>query len=325
MKANPIQVSLAYFETRQDIFHGKFEFCRAFFCFFFKSNQKYLYVHILGDTFDMSDVDPFSDVEASSTQKSFVSEEFMWNEHVEMAVDSYKLNWLKARELSLIEKSQLKSWESNLPLFSKVSFVTQVYRRAPLPKSYEDRLDHSLPEIILKKGKKLRRKSNFQETADAFLKKRNFKNPKVKEFWLKKCPALKPHEKQNIVEGQEETDQVLRIFSGEPLILSEFETGTSDNEDTSDDETKSVRARQRKRQKNLPKGLPEDTTYTMDQFLQGLHPEMTSTQESYFAHDESQNLADDEATQLNIDAESSLHESRGSKKKKKKKKAIAGF
>ena len=34
-------------------------------------------------------------------------------------------------------------------------------------------------------------------------------------------------------------------------------------------------------------GLPEDTRYTMDQFLQGLDPEMTSTQQTQFTEDPS--------------------------------------
>ena len=37
----------------------------------------------------------------------------------------------------------------------------------------------------------------------------------------------------------------------------------------------------------LISGLPEDTRYTMDQFLQGLDPEMTSTQQTQFTEDPS--------------------------------------
>ena len=112
------------------------------------------------------------------------------------------------------------------------------------------------------------------------------------------------------------------------LQLPELET--SDTEDTTDDEDdyKSIRSRQRsnRKRKIRPTGLPEDTGYTMGQFLQDLNPEMTSTQQSQF---ETQTTNRDTTVQESqtMDSFSSAYDaqSRSSSRKKKKKKTVAGF
>ena len=65
-----------------------------------------------------------------------------------------------------------------------------------------------------------------------------------------------------------ETANVIRIFEDKPLMLtSDFDTSTTDDED----DTKSMRSRQvlAKRRLNLTPGLPEDTTYSMREFMHG--------------------------------------------------------
>ena len=83
-----------------------------------------------------------------------------------------------------------------------------------------------------------------------------------------------------------ETQNILRIFEDKPLLIpSDFDTSANENTtDDEDDDTKSIRSRvwRAKRKLNLTPGLPEDTTYSMREFIQGLDPEMTSTQQSQF-------------------------------------------
>jgi hypothetical protein len=74
------------------------------------------------------------------------------------------------------------------------------------------------------------------------------------------------------VEIDSETANVIRIFEDKPLMLtSDFDTSATDDTTDDEDDTKSMRSRQvlAKRRLNLTPGLPEDTTYSMREFMHG--------------------------------------------------------
>ena len=74
------------------------------------------------------------------------------------------------------------------------------------------------------------------------------------------------------VEIDSETANVIRIFEDKPLMLtSDFDTSATDDTTDDEDDTKSIRSRQTlaKRRLNLTPGLPEDTTYSMREFIHG--------------------------------------------------------
>ena len=74
------------------------------------------------------------------------------------------------------------------------------------------------------------------------------------------------------VEIDSETANVIRIFEGKPLMLtSDFDTSATDDTTDDEDDTKSMRSRQTlaRRRLNLTPGLPEDTTYSMREFIHG--------------------------------------------------------
>jgi len=95
-----------------------------------------------------------------------------------------------------------------------------------------------------------------------------------------------------------------------------------------------------KRKLNLTPGLPEDTTYSMREFMHGLDPEMTSTQQSQFETTSTQqsnnlNTENDDlfSSQLSetVDMDKSsigydnISRTSSKKQKKKKKKSTIGF
>ena len=62
------------------------------------------------------------------------------------------------------------------------------------------------------------------------------------------------------------------LFEDKPLMLtSDFDTSATDDTTDDEDDTKSMRSRQvlAKRRLNLTPGLPEDTTYSMREFMHG--------------------------------------------------------
>ncbi len=322
------------------------------------SNElQFLAVNVVGDIFkavlsheslaeddilDLQEADPYSDLE-TSTQKSLDSSFFssnLVNEHIEVPVDTYSLSWLKFKKISKIEQKLLQDWEEKLPKFRKYSFAGAIYKRKSLPTEEKFKLEHSIQELQFEKvkGRRLKKSFYLDSAEKAHKKTRKSKNPKKLEDhppFLKKCPDLAKMPKNDLLYSQE-SEEVLRIFEGRPLVLAISDA--SDTDDT-DDDTKSIRSRQliKRRKKNLTPGLPEDRDYTMEQFLQGLDdPEMTSTQQSQFENNETLPAAESQSqtqeSSFNLDR-SSLHETmskgssqqQSSRKKKRKKKAIVGF
>ena len=55
------------------------------------------------------------------------------------------------------------------------------------------------------------------------------------------------------------------------MLTSDFDTSATDDTTDDEDDTKSMRSRQvlAKRRLNLTPGLPEDTTYSMREFMHG--------------------------------------------------------
>lgn len=139
------------------------------------------------------------------------------------------------------------------------------------------------------------------------------------------CQTLWPAKLKN--EAEVEGDDVMKIFSDEKpsFFTTDTEFSETDSEFGEEDDYKSIKAKTRetRRTKHLPKGLPDDAGYTMEQFLQGLDDpdsNMTSTQQTQ----ESVTFVEQDKS---YDASSFLEaQSRSSSKKKKpKKKKVAGF
>ena len=246
------------------------------------------------------------------------TEDILGTEAIELPADSYSLNWLNHIDLTKKHKKQLSKWEKEIAQFRKVSFASAIHQRHNLPSDFEYRLDHTIPEFVsLKKQPIVIDLWGFRDKRRT--RSRNKKEPPSP---FKNCQKLKSPSRDYENFGPE-TEKIIRIFEGDTKIYSECETSS-----VSDDETKSLRSIQRKK-KDLATGLPEDKNYSIQQFIQGLDPEMTSTQQSQFETNESQVFYQDQSTRMELDVEdNSMYDSMSkasSKKKKKKKRAIVGF
>ena len=134
------------------------------------------------DNFDNYDQNPFSERQEQSfgNNSTLPNDEFLFSEHIELPVDSHRLNWLRHKPLSKLEKQHLSEWESTLPRFQKISFVTSVYQRNALPIEYQRRNEHTIKELKIKKVKKTTRNRDKKEVP-AFKNCPNLKAPDLKE------------------------------------------------------------------------------------------------------------------------------------------------
>ena len=136
---------------------------------------------IFDATFDMFEEsyhnESFSDKEKNFGTDSISNDEF----HIEMPVDSFRLNWLRHKHLSSLDKDHLSEWVSSLPRFKKISFVNSVYRRHALPTEYIRRHEHTIKEVTKKVDKKTRKrqKDPKKEVTPMF---KNCPNLKVPDF-----------------------------------------------------------------------------------------------------------------------------------------------
>ena len=134
------------------------------------------------DNFDTYDQNPFSERHEQSfgNNSTLLNDEFLFSEHIELPVDSHRLNWLRHKPLSKFEKQHLSEWESTLPRFQKISFVTSVYQRNALPIEYQRRHEHTIKELKIKKVKKITRNRDKKEVP-AFKNCPSLKAPDLKE------------------------------------------------------------------------------------------------------------------------------------------------
>ena len=264
------------------------------------------------------------------------SEDVIALEHLNLPSDNYNLEWMKFRQLHPNEHNFLESWESKIDKYRKISFASEIFQRDALPQNIDKRLIHTFKEIpIQKKVIEYRYLDGKFKNCPLLpsLEKITQKN-KDKNYKYKRSKS-----KHNIAPTEEILDQsqldkeaqdVLKIFNNEHPSIFDNIRESSDESDSNDYES----IKSKKRKKELAPELPEDTRYTMDQFLQDLDPEMTSTQQSQLnetsiVETEEYNAGKPQRI-LNPDKSvdsSSMHDvqSRGSSKKKKKKRVIAGF
>ena len=187
-------------------------------------------------------------------------------EHITLPIDTHQLNWLKFKDLSESQIQALNDWEDNQPLFQKLSFITKLQKRCPLPtKSSGKELKNTLMDHKAAIKKEYRRGAEgFAENVDY---KREFEN----------CVNLSCKSTKNVATSLDQ--DILNIFDDRPIqAMLDYVSETGSDTETEAD-FKSIKSREREQKRRKLKGVPEDPDYTLDQFL-GFDPEVTSTQNS---------------------------------------------
>ena len=236
-----------------------------------KNQLKILTVNAVGDLFEASlEKERIEDPAPLFVDDTYVEEserdQLISEEHITLPIDTHQLNWLKFKDLSDFQIQALNDWEDNQPMFQKLSFITKLQKRCPLPvKSSGKELKNTLMDHKAASKKEYRRGAeDFAENVD---RKREFEN----------CVNLSSKSTKNVATSLDQ--DILSIFEDRPIqSMLDYVSETGSDTETEAD-FKSIKSREREQKRRKLKGVPEDPDYTLDQFL-GFDPEVTSTQNS---------------------------------------------